>query len=303
MTFRPRMFAAIKGFTPLGDSSSFTTEGMAVDYWHVSNSADAHGHYVSMFPRVVIVLDGKKIPLSSQRHAAHRPYVACYVPAGTEVWSRFETAGHLRHVDIHLSQDRLSALAGTDLRAREPVFLSNATALAPLVDLLADPTKSPLHREKLAECVFLELLHAGQTASVPEASDTPDTTGEILLNELKTHVARNIGRRIDVEELAGICRISRTQLNRIMQRLTGLSPYRWVLLQRIEWAKVLLSRGHGFAEVAAMAGFADQAHFNRVFKSVTGHVPSLWMIAPDPNTDGSNVQYSLRNPDYPVAKA
>jgi len=28
------------------------------------------------------------------------------------------------------------------------------------------------------------------------------------------------------------------------------------------------------------SGFADQAHFNRVFKSLTGQVPSDWMNEP-----------------------
>ena len=69
-------------------------------------------------------------------------------------------------------------------------------------------------------------------------------------------------------------------LNRVMRRTSGLSPYRWVLAQRIEHAKAQLASGQSFADVALHSGFADQAHFNRVFKSLTGQVPSDWMNEP-----------------------
>ncbi|OIQ32348.1 MAG: AraC family transcriptional regulator [Alphaproteobacteria bacterium MedPE-SWcel] len=270
MSFHPRMLAAIRGFTVMGESSSFSADGMAVDYWHVSNKANAGGHYVSMFPRLVIILDGKKIPLAAQRTGAPLPCAACYVPAGTEVWSRFDRAGDLRHVDIHLSQDRFQSLAGPGHPAQTPAFLQDARDLGTLVNLLADRDKSLLHREKLAECVVLELLHSLQTG-VTRRDDTD------LIRHLEAFVADNLGRRIDVQELAEVGEASRSQLNRVMQRATGCSPYRWVLLKRIERAQALLAQGCRFADVAMMTGFSDQAHFNRVFKSVTGQVPSLWM--------------------------
>lgn len=284
MTFRPRMFASIQGFTPLGDSAFFSTDGMAVDYWTVSHRRNASGHYVSMHPRVVLMLDGKSIPLTSDRHCAPRPYVACYVPAGTEVWSKFPTAGRLRHVDIHLTQDRLLALANSERTPSDPIFLNNANQLAILVDLLADPSKSLMHREKLAECLFLEVLHAGHAPALTE--ETQD-----IVQRLKAYVSSHVAQRIEVDDLAAISGLSRAQLNRIIKSRTGLSTYRWVLQERIAHAKALLSEGKGFAEVAVLAGFADQAHFNRVFKSITGQVPSHWMNE-SPNTrDASNVQY------------
>jgi AraC family transcriptional regulator len=46
---------------------------------------------------------------------------------------------------------------------------------------------------------------------------------------------------------------------------------------RIEWAKAQLQDGElPLSEIAAMAGFADQSHFTRLFRNAVGVTPSRW---------------------------
>lgn len=270
MGFHPKMYSTISGFSLLRDNQALMLQDMAVDHWDVACAANAGGHYVSVHPRVVVVMDGGRLGVAETRGASAQPYAAFFVPAGAELWSRVKQPSRLRHIDIHMSQRRLSHLIGSRVTPQKPIYLDELYGVAPLIDLLADTTRDPIYREKLAECVVLEVLHCGQQAI--DAYHTQDWLGT-----LEQFVEINLARRVDVQELAETAGHSRTQFNRIMRERTGLSPYQWVLNKRIEHAKKLLKSGSTFAEVADMTGFSDQAHFNRVFKSVTGHVPSLWI--------------------------
>lgn len=273
MGFHPRMYATIHGFSLLQDNEALTLEDMAVDHWHVACDANAGGHYVSLHPRVVVILDGGRLGMAEDRHGQSQSYAAFFIPAGVETWSHVDTPSQLRHVDIHMSQRRLARIVGEDLLPDRPVYLDRLDGVAPLIDMLADPRRAPGYREKLAECVVLEVLHCGLTSGQISAPDR-------WLTVLEQFVQHNLNRRVDVPELAEAAGLSRTQFTRVMRDETGYSPYQWILMQRIRHAKTYLENGYTFADVADMTGFSDQAHFNRVFKSVTGEVPSRWMNRP-----------------------
>jgi AraC family transcriptional regulator len=57
----------------------------------------------------------------------------------------------------------------------------------------------------------------------------------------------------------------------------GVSPYRYVLTARIDKAKRLLRGSRlGVLDVALATGFADQSHFAKTFRRVTGAVPTAY---------------------------
>ena len=61
---------------------------------------------------------------------------------------------------------------------------------------------------------------------------------------------------------------------------TGLRPHDYLLHQRIERAKsILSSTDMGLAEVALTVGFQAQSHFSTVFKRLTGESPARWRLA------------------------
>jgi transcriptional regulator GlxA family with amidase domain len=54
-------------------------------------------------------------------------------------------------------------------------------------------------------------------------------------------------------------------------------PYRYQLNTRIGKAQeLLLMKGESLSTVAVATGFADQSHFTRTFKRVTGATPHEW---------------------------
>jgi len=87
------------------------------------------------------------------------------------------------------------------------------------------------------------------------------------------HVRNNLSRRIGVDELAAIACVSVFELCRAFRREHETSPYRMVLDMRVRHASAMLGAGMTIAEAAARTGFADQSHFTRHFKRLTGMTP------------------------------
>ena len=87
----------------------------------------------------------------------------------------------------------------------------------------------------------------------------------------------NLDGRIGLAELALECRLSISHFTRSFRRSFGTSAHRYLILQRIEKAKSLLSKSaFTLSEVALHAGFSDQAAFSRAFNTVVGMPPGHW---------------------------
>ena len=82
---------------------------------------------------------------------------------------------------------------------------------------------------------------------------------------------------ISLAEVAAECGLSPGHFARAFTHSIGVPSHRWLQQQRIKRAKVLLADPqHPLANVAKMAGFADQSHFTRVFSQLTGTSPGAW---------------------------
>jgi AraC-like DNA-binding protein len=77
--------------------------------------------------------------------------------------------------------------------------------------------------------------------------------------------------------LARQCGLSVSHFARAFRQSFGIPPHHYLVLQRVECAKALLSGSDcGLCEVAQRAGFSDQASFSRTFKAVVGTTPGQW---------------------------
>lgn len=79
--------------------------------------------------------------------------------------------------------------------------------------------------------------------------------------------------------LAQLAGLSRYQLIRAFRQATGLPPHAWLLDQRINQARKRLRAGNALADVALELGFADQAHFQRLFKAHAAITPGAYRKA------------------------
>lgn len=276
MGFHPKMYAAVRGFDLACPVSNLVFNGMTVDYWQVNARQGARGRYVSMHPCVVIMMNGARLRLSAERGSAAEPVVACFIPAGVELWSEVDQPGDIAHLDIHINRAMLRSLSESAAAVAAPIFLTDIGPMASMAELLARecliPNRDPDHAERLAHLILLELLY-----NAPKDDELAPASVDWIA-AVQRHAESNLHDKLSVDTLAAVAGMSRTNFNLRFRAETGSSPYRWVLGLRCRQAQSLMRQGAILAEVADICGFSDQAHFNRVFKAQTGVTPKTWMI-------------------------
>ena len=87
----------------------------------------------------------------------------------------------------------------------------------------------------------------------------------------------DLGGKLSLEQIAADFGLSVSHFSRAFRVSTGLPPHQWLLRQRVNTAKQLMSvRDLPLSEIAISAGFANQSHFTRVFSSLVGVSPAAW---------------------------
>jgi AraC-like DNA-binding protein len=90
-------------------------------------------------------------------------------------------------------------------------------------------------------------------------------------------VHEHLDGEVKLAALAEECRLSVSHFARSFKKSFGTSAHRYLILQRIEIAKILLSQTqNSLSEIAVLTGFSDQAALTRTFASVVGAPPGKW---------------------------
>ena len=134
-------------------------------------------------------------------------------------------------------------------------------------------TREPLAIDSLIVQLAEGLIEADPScrqASLPRHLDIAAVArARQFLDAQRTRVVRSA-------ELEAVTGLTRYDLARQFRVLHGTSPYRYLLMRRLDFARERLARHHALAEVAIEAGFADQAHFSRMFKATYGITPARY---------------------------
>ena len=81
--------------------------------------------------------------------------------------------------------------------------------------------------------------------------------------------------------------MDRFYLEKTFKKETGTTVYHYVLLKRLNLARVLLAQGCRVDEACAGAGFNDYSNFIRTFKKHTGMTPAAFARANQSGCGGS----------------
>lgn len=91
---------------------------------------------------------------------------------------------------------------------------------------------------------------------------------------VEAHVARHLDQPLALADLAEVAGLSPTHFAHCFKQSTGVPPYRYVVLQRVEEAKRLLRHTDWpVSDVASAVGYESQGHFATLFKRETGVSP------------------------------
>ena len=130
-----------------------------------------------------------------------------------------------------------------------------------------------------------------QIEELKTAGERVQLTDNYLLKELyKTErrvsivqVAADLIRRqkgeVSVKSLSDTVCISTRQLEREFKNKLGLSPKTYMRIARLNMVQQLISQNPAInmAQLSYLCGYADQAHFIKDFKGLTGELPSVYV--------------------------
>jgi AraC family transcriptional regulator len=159
-------------------------------------------------------------------------------------------------------------------QTRDPQIEAIATML--LTELHRESFGSQLYVESLANALAVHLLRHHATARPPLPAYTGGLPQHQLL-QILDYIDAHLGREITLAELAGLVDISQFHFGRLFKRSLGLSPYQYLLQQRVERAKTLLQHtDKPIVVIALECGFNSHSHFGRKFRQLTGITPKSY---------------------------
>lgn len=278
------MQSIVEGFSPSGGPKWRSWNGMLADVWEVTGSAGASGEYVSPHARLFVVLDENQpgaITLSDRRDARGTTSGRLsYVPPGLRTWSMSAQQTQLRHLDLHVDLGHMAERLGvqsSDERILAPRMMFENARIQTLANLLAEECGTGEHHdlygEGIATAILVELF-----AIPPRVEDIRGKLSPRKLRVATQFLAENCFENIRLEDIATLAGLSPSYFSAAFKASTGLTPHQWQMQERVARVKALLSDGKAsISEVAAVCGFADQAHLTRVFKRHCGLTPAAWL--------------------------
>ncbi|WP_238884156.1 AraC family transcriptional regulator [Clostridium sp. YIM B02551] len=97
----------------------------------------------------------------------------------------------------------------------------------------------------------------------------------LKVNNIISYLNENIKRKITLNELSELVKLSPTYLSRSFKEITGYSIIEFFNKMKIDKAKELIIDGDKkVKEVAEILGFKDEFYFSRIFKRIEGISPS-----------------------------
>ncbi len=282
--FRPRMTAQRHGVAVVGEPCAHASDVGLVEVWRARCEAGATGDYVSLDPRLFIVLEPLDAEMALTGRAGDpapsRARSASFVPAGEPVRLTVQGTTEIRHLDLHFDASRIGPIDGArEVSVAVPRLMfvdERVQRMARLLEAACARTgEGPgLYGDDLVMALIAAALSSGGEGG----RRSPLSDRQLAMSV--DFIEANCARGIRLQELAELTGLTESYFSHAFKAATGTPPHRWQLQAQVRRAKDMLSRSAvSLTEVAFAAGFSDQPHFTRVFKSATGKTPAAWRAA------------------------
>lgn len=145
--------------------------------------------------------------------------------------------------------------------------------LALKAELERDRAGSRLYAEAMANAMIVHLLKH-YAVHTPVFQNYSGGLSRSKLKQVIDYIHNHLDQDLSLNALAAMVHMSPTYFARLFKQSTGFAPHQYIIHHRIELAKRLLFRPElSITEIAYRVGFANQGHFNRHFKKLTGMTP------------------------------
>ena len=153
-------------------------------------------------------------------------------------------------------------------------------AMLLLAEVRSGGMMGQLYIESLTQVLVVHLLrHYSEVAQIITSGNRSLTHTQ--LQQAIDYIQTYLNRDLSLAELASVVNISPTYFASLFKQATGTSPHQYVIQQRVERAKVMLSKTDlAIVDIAIQVGFSSQSHLTQQFKRVTGLTPKQVRASP-----------------------
>ncbi len=231
----------------------------------------------------VVLIDDEKIIVEGLRRVVKWAEYNCQVVAvaddaasGAAAIRQFRP--HILFTDIRMpDQDGLTMLAGLrsefpDMQVavltayRDFSYAQEAIRLG-VTRFLLKPSRMDEIDEALTEMVH----RLDKLPEAPEEQEESRHAGSFIVNQAIAYMEQHYSEKLTLQNVADVCYVSQWHLSKLLNRYGEKSFYDILNSLRIRAAKELLADPSlKIGEISERVGYADTAHFARIFKKSEG---------------------------------
>lgn len=228
-------------------------------------------HHAHEFHQIVIGLAGHAEFEIEGLGGGIAPLTGCIVPANHVHY--YEGIGTNRQLIFDLPDDAPS-LSGTHREMARlfdaPRFFTLDDPLRVYLNFLVQELAQPRHAQgDLLAATFLGCLHSRLNAEPPARH-----ARRLDMAMLDRFIQQQLADRLSVADLARQACLSEAHFSACFREQTGVTPYQYILRQRLAAARDLLTASSlPLSDVAAQTGFASQSALSHAFRRAFGQPP------------------------------
>jgi AraC family transcriptional regulator len=221
-------------------------------------------------------LDGKF------KHYAHGNGRVDVIPAFLSHWTNWD-----REVEFSVIAICPTLLNQTtqELMQREIELIPQLAIDDPVIQQLALALKLEIQTGCMSGKLYGELLGTALAArlvqnyavSKPLFESKAHGLPQSQLKRVIDYIKANLTKDLSILDLAILTGMSESHFSRSFRQSVGISPYQYLMQQRVERAKQLLEQQSiAISSIALDCGFANQTHLTKVFRQMTGMTPKAY---------------------------
>jgi len=226
----------------------------------------AHAHEL---PHFCFVLSGNYNENIAGKVFERGPAALVYYPPDVSHGEKHLTSG--RHLLVEIDLEGLQKVRDYGARLGEPVAVRSDSSLW----LAARMYREFRERDELSALVLESISTELLIAASRQVKQRPERQSPAWLQTVKEFLRENFAEPPRLNEIAAAVDIHPTHLARVFRQFEHCTVGDYIRQLRIEFARErILGSNDPLVEIALAAGFADQTHFTRSFKRITGMTPT-----------------------------